>query len=97
METRIMGVGLFGENMTSTGENSATYGSYLMDRPTKTVIEPRPAGNAGTLEDNNYKLVLGFGNVYIKAVHNLPTLPDDTIAPANYTATMTLPAVPVIL
>ena len=88
---------IWGDYDLHSGENSATSGSYVMDGSTKTVIEPGPAGNAGNFEDNDYNIVIGCGNVHIRAVHNLPTLLDANITPGNYTATMTLTAVPVIL
>ncbi len=80
-----------------SGQNSSTSGSYVMDGETKTVIEPGSEGNAGNFEDNDYNIVIGCGNSPIRAVHKLPTLLDANITPGNYTATMTLTAVPVIL
>ncbi|MEL6193373.1 MAG: hypothetical protein AAFR66_15045 [Bacteroidota bacterium] len=93
----------FGTPNTSRGSsvgNNNHHGpiSFATTSP-RTILTPGTNGNAGSYEENQFRIVLCLGLPYHTndPAIKLPTLLDQNIAPGTYTCTVTLEAIPVIL
>ncbi|MEM8897865.1 MAG: hypothetical protein AAGC85_07160, partial [Bacteroidota bacterium] len=61
------------------------------------ILESGPEGNAGSYEENQFKIWWRLGYTTHTSKIGLPPLLDQNIAPGTYTTTMTLTAMPIAL
>lgn len=84
---------------SSVGDNNHHGPISFATTSPRTILTPGTNGNAGSYEENQFRIVLCLGLPYHTndPAIKLPTLLDQNIAPGTYTCTVTLEAIPVIL